>query len=941
LSLITDKFLTPATVGTAAVKATSTQDTSKSGTASVNITAPAPLEHGALIASPPLYASAATTAVTLSIWLPDPDLNITSVIAHETDKSGAILSTKGTLNDSGSNGDVKAGDKIYTLQFNVSDTSPSTHYYGVSYKSISSGAAFSTEVGSTTSVPIVSVTDPSTYSLNIQDSISRLLSGASSYQAIYPLSATAINQTALASYISAMVSVMGNLQQLSSYDLANPQVNHVFLGHFPTVTPYAQANSFWTFLATFVGLGDVVNTGNSLASEQATFLGPSFNPNDPAVAGLMTWLTQDPTGKDAAATCVPDVASDPSCRTTVWVTYSQTHSAGMLDAAKSTATSAGISEYTGLAVDGAGELLSSVTDLAPLTVWSIEQGAGIATDYFVDNFTAPSGRQMLVLGNVSQGQSTLLPNGSHDIILASTSARAESPGITSPAISSLAPALVLVGAEPQTLTINGTGFLTSSTVRFNGTSRAAIFVSSTQLTIQLNSADLGTVGTYPVVVTNPAPGGGASAAVNFTVTNGQTTGQWTWMGGSNTAGAPSIYGTQGVPATGNVHGARDFSVSWTDGSGNFWLFGGVNLTNYNDLWKFNPTSNMWTWVSGGTLPGVYGTRGVPDAANLPPGRMGAVSWVDASGNLWLFGGSIYDSTGINSWFLNDLWKYNPTSNMWTWVSGANSTNQGGVYGTQSVPDAANVPGARAEAVSWIDGGGNLWLFGGQNYSYLNDLWKFNPTTNLWTWVSGANTANQAGTYGTKGVPSSANVPGARDRAVSWIDSGGNLWLFGGQSWPNDLNDLWKFSSISNMWTWVSGADTTNQTGIYGTKGVPDVANIPGAREGAVSWVDSSGNLWFFGGYGSDSTQFNYLNDLWEFNPTSKAWTWVSGSSTNLGAKVPGVYGTMDVPAAANVPGGRGYGVSWFDKSGNVWLFGGDGYDSTGSGLLNDLWRYQP
>jgi hypothetical protein len=50
---------------------------------------------------------------------------------------------------------------------------------------------------------------------------------------------------------------------------------------------------------------------------------------------------------------------------------------------------------------------------------------------------------------------------------------------------------------------------------------------------------------------------------------------------------------------------------------------------------------------------------------------------------------------------------------------------------------------------------------------------------------------------------------------------------------------------------------------------------------------------------------------------------------------------MDVPAAANVPGGRGYGVSWFDKSGNVWLFGGDGYDSTGSGLLNDLWRYQP
>lgn len=88
-----------------------------------------------------------------------------------------------------------------------------------------------------------------------------------------------------------------------------------------------------------------------------------------------------------------------------------------------------------------------------------------------------------------------------------------------PAITQLNPASVPVGATPQTLAIIGTGFLASSTVTFNATAHAATFVSATQLTISLTSADLATPGSYPVVVTNPLPGGGASNAVNFTVSS--------------------------------------------------------------------------------------------------------------------------------------------------------------------------------------------------------------------------------------------------------------------------------------------------------------------------------------------------------------------------------------------------------------------------------------
>jgi uncharacterized repeat protein (TIGR03803 family) len=86
-----------------------------------------------------------------------------------------------------------------------------------------------------------------------------------------------------------------------------------------------------------------------------------------------------------------------------------------------------------------------------------------------------------------------------------------------PSISSLSPASLQAGATPGTLTINGTGFLPSSSVTLNGVGHAAAFISASQLTIALTAADLATAGSYPVVVTNPAPGGGSSAAVNFVV----------------------------------------------------------------------------------------------------------------------------------------------------------------------------------------------------------------------------------------------------------------------------------------------------------------------------------------------------------------------------------------------------------------------------------------
>jgi hypothetical protein len=217
----------------------------------------------------------------------------------------------------------------------------------------------------------------------------------------------------------------------------------------------------------------------------------------------------------------------------------------------------------------------------------------------------------------------------------------------------------------------------------------------------------------------------------------------------------------------------------------------------------------------------------------------------------------------------------------------------------------------------------------------------------WTWVGGSNLTGQVVTYGTEGTPAPGNIPGARGGGAAWIDASGNFWLFGGAGVPPQgtpfgaapygylFNDLWKYSA--GEWTWMSGSNVANQEGIYGTQGTAAAGNVPGARNGAVSWTDASGNFWLWGGVGYDSAGASgNLNDLWEYS--AGAWTWMGGSNVNGQS---GTYGTQGTPAAGNVPGARTGAVGWTGASGNFWLFGGDGYDSTGIavGWLNDLWEY--
>jgi hypothetical protein len=54
--------------------------------------------------------------------------------------------------------------------------------------------------------------------------------------------------------------------------------------------------------------------------------------------------------------------------------------------------------------------------------------------------------------------------------------------------------------------------------------------------------------------------------------------------------------------------------------------------------------------------GSYGTQGVVNWSSTPGARAGATPWIDAHGNLWLFGGGGFATTTTEGG-LNDLWKF--------------------------------------------------------------------------------------------------------------------------------------------------------------------------------------------------------------------------------------------------------------------------------------------
>lgn len=351
---------------------------------------------------------------------------------------------------------------------------------------------------------------------------------------------------------------------------------------------------------------------------------------------------------------------------------------------------------------------------------------------------------------------------------------------------------------------------------------------------------------------------------------------WTWQSGHNTTNHSPIYGTLGTSSPNNYPGTRSDMVSWVDNNGFIWLFGGSFTTNtniqytntnpslyvYNDIWKFDPVTNVWTWMNGDNnlnKIGIYSPAGEETFSGYykPGGRKGVNSWRDQNGDVWLFGGyGIAGYTVATKGLLSDLWKYNVSHNSWTFIKGNIGINETGNYGTSGVPAASNLPGGRSESTTWVDEKGTFWMYGGRSWNStynedgnaLGDLWKYERGTNYWTYMRGfSSSVNTNGIYSLNGSGQSLK-PGCRHGGASWSDDRGNLYLFGGSGPASSsdiigegvLNDLWKFNTTSNQWAFINGDSIANVKGAYGTKNIYSSSNKPGGRVGAVTWKDADG-----------------------------------------------------------------------------------------------------
>jgi IPT/TIG domain len=86
-----------------------------------------------------------------------------------------------------------------------------------------------------------------------------------------------------------------------------------------------------------------------------------------------------------------------------------------------------------------------------------------------------------------------------------------------PTASSLSPSKAVAGGADFEVFVGGSNFVSSSVVEWNSSPRATAFVSGSRLVVLITAADIASAGSAQITVTNPAPGGGTSSQVAFTV----------------------------------------------------------------------------------------------------------------------------------------------------------------------------------------------------------------------------------------------------------------------------------------------------------------------------------------------------------------------------------------------------------------------------------------
>lgn len=143
---------------------------------------------------------------------------------------------------------------------------------------------------------------------------------------------------------------------------------------------------------------------------------------------------------------------------------------------------------------GSVQLDNLTGDAFDLTRWGID---GIAFRTATDIWGNGSGRVILLRGSF-----VLPPSSTPNPV---------------PKASSLSPASTTAPGINTWVTVTGSTFVRGSVALWNGAQRTTVFVSSGQLRVAIPASDLANATTAKISISNPAPGGGRSGGLTFTV----------------------------------------------------------------------------------------------------------------------------------------------------------------------------------------------------------------------------------------------------------------------------------------------------------------------------------------------------------------------------------------------------------------------------------------
>lgn len=415
--------------------------------------------------------------------------------------------------------------------------------------------------------------------------------------------------------------------------------------------------------------------------------------------------------------------------------------------------------------------------------------------------------------------------------------------------------------------------------------------------------------------------------------------QWTWMSGYLVSDAVwisprplpsplSVRGTPWVLGPTTKPSVREHSAGGIANNNDIYVYGGASLEyEYSsDFWIYDISQQKWAFISDLGWQAIGGAIGQESTTAHPGGRNRMASAVDNNGNIWFFGGLYRDNNTGETYARSDLWRYNPKTKKFTYFDE--------YAGSQFKPSE------RYRARAWFDNDNNMWMYGGAvdtqsgSLSY-NDLWKYNTTTNAWTFISG--NKNQPyckncpnGVYpATPGTGGTQYFPRARSDYGYWEDNSGNVWIYGGYAeshGSDEYGDLWKFNSITYEWTLISGNATLNP---------PKTATNPGSRNAPYCWVGNDNKLYMSGGL----RQYLYfLRDTWRINPTNGSWEAVNIDDSLIN-KVP-ISAGLKIENSTNIPGASVNTLDHLTTGSHTYMFSGYGVGSNNNtGFTGAMWRY--